>query len=235
MQKTFRKDLSISFSKDEANLVYENYVRYFKASKQIENIRIPEPLGIKDSTIEFEYIPGLDNTLSHMWYRDEFWDSNLMYRIGNALGKLHSSQGDISKDIFLYGDFVPHNVVKGSEKLFFFDTEPAAYRQNFIESFKNSAYVDMVSMLFFIFTCHYFKTPWRFFRNKRSLAQSYLRGYEDESMTKLEKKKLLFYIKKQELKWLFDRGGQHGLIKKYAKYFFVKIVLFVQIYLYKAI
>lgn len=236
MSKLYTKHLDHSLSPAEIEAVFANARRYFIAAQSIEGVEMPEPLMYTDTSITFAYIDNLARTVSELWFADRAWDEKLCRRLGAVLGALHIVQGiDLSEDIYLYGDYVPHNVVYREDELVLFDVEPPGYRQSFEQFYRGRNYVDIASMLFFVLVGHSYKRPWRFFRNKRSFVQAYLSGYEEASGFNIDKKELKIYLKKQIAFWYFDRGQQHEWLVKNIKYCFVRVVLFVQWYIYRIV
>jgi|GEM_PF-6987250 len=236
MSELFVKKLSEHFSYNEIIQIYDNTERYYSAALNIEGVEMPKPLSFDETSITFAYVENLSPKVSELWFKGQCWDNMLCHKLGATLGALHYSQNsDLSSDIYLYGDYVPHNIVYRNRKLTLFDVEPPMYRQSFSQFYRGRNYVDIVSMLLFMFIGHSFKRPWNFFRNKQPLVQAYMSGYTETAGFSIDKRQLNFYLKKQLDFWYFDRGRKHGWMVKNLKYGFVCLVLFVQKYVYKAV
>jgi len=235
-KKKFIKKLAPDFSVKEIDLIYKNTKRYYDASQSVIGLEMPEPLSCSDTEITFTFIDDLSPKVSELWFVDQLWSTDLCNKLGTSLGSLHSAQeADLSKEIYLYGDYVPHNVVYRENKLIMFDVEPPMYRKSFDEFYRGLNYVDITSMLFFMLVGHSYKKPWQFFRNKKSLVQSYLTGYEETSNFEINKHEIIFFLKKEFEFWYFDCGRRHGWFVKNVKYYFVYLVLLAQLLIYKVL
>jgi hypothetical protein len=234
MSKVFVKNIENSLLPKEVKLVFENTKRYYDAAQSVKDLEMPEPLSYSDTEITFTFIDDLSPKVSELWFADQLWSTHLCNKLGTSLGSLHAAQGtDLSKEIYLYGDYVPHNVVYRDDMLIMFDVEPSMYRESFDEFYRGLNYVDIASMLFFMLVGHSYKKPWQFFRNKGHLVQSYLIGYSETSQFKIEKQQMILFLEKEFAFWYFNCDRRHGWFVKNLKYYFLKSVLLVQLQIYK--
>jgi len=232
--KTYTKQLANAFSSDQIGLIFQNNKRYKEASLKIKNVFIPDVISHDHTSITFEYVDCLSPLLRDLWFSDQRWDTGLVGELGALLGNLHSEQGKIcDSNLYLHGDFVPHNIVVRDGCFVVFDIEPPTHRRLFNTFYYGSRYTDICSMLFSLLTTHSYKKPWKFFRNKKAMVESYLTGYKVGSNFNLESDVLKKYLFQELSKWHFDRSLQHGWFIKNVKYCFLQVVLFVQMRLYK--
>lgn len=228
----FIKKLDHFFSPYEIELIFKNNVEYYNFSNNIAGLKIPRPISFDKKNIVFEYITGLERVLEKDYFLKGYLDVRLLEDIGEKLGKLHYMRGELKEKISLHGDFTLHNIAIKEDVVYFFDFEPPGIRRSFDDVFFNYNYVDVAAFVFSLLSCSSFFKPLSFFNNKKTMIESFLRGYSNGAAGFIFDYNILSGFLKSKLKdWFFDK--REGYIKKNIKYIFLKVVIFFQIKIYK--